>query len=57
MSVSSGWGILKSFTEERNGIGGEDLGRENIQASVKRSNNFDPIGFLGGLNELLFRNA
>lgn len=36
------------------------LGRfrqREYQPSVKRSNNFDPIGFLGGLNELLFRNA
>ena len=27
--MSTGWGILKSFPEEGNGIGWEDLGREN----------------------------
>lgn len=39
------------------GTGWKDLGRENIQASAKCSNNSNPEGFLGGLNELLLRNA
>lgn len=36
------------------GIGWKDLGRENMQTSVKWSNNPDTVGFLGGSNALLF---